>query len=67
MPCTETDAPTISELIEQLEEIKDEHGDLPVVYLEEIWHVYPTPEVTDGREYGVTDGDEYIDSKRVEL
>lgn len=63
----EEDTLTISELIEQLEEIRDDHGDLPVVYTEEIWHIIPTPEVTEGGRYNITDGDQYLESKRVEL
>lgn len=59
--------PTISELISQLEQIRDEHGDLPVVYLEELWHVYPNPSVEEGRPHGEGTPEDNIHDKRVEL
>lgn len=62
---TEREPPTISDLVEDLEAIREEHGDLPVVYIEEMWHVFPTPSVEDGLSEHAPETN--VEERRVEL
>lgn len=59
--------PTISELIQELEAIQERHGDLPVVYITEMWHTYPDPSVEEGSRHGEGEPKGNITEKRVEL
>jgi hypothetical protein len=60
--------PTISDLISELEALRDEHGDLPVVCLSEGGHYYPVPE-HEGAEDAecLVEREHYYDGERVEL